>query len=46
MLRSTNAVTTYKRLDAENPVMRAIEPDMVLEALEDILRARASRRSA
>jgi heptosyltransferase-1 len=42
VLRNPHAVTSYKRLDEENPVMRSIEPEAVLEALNQALRARAT----
>lgn len=42
VLRDPHAVTTYKRLDEENPVMRSIEPEAVLEALDQALRERAT----
>ena len=42
VLRNPRAITSYKRREEENPVMRSIEPDAVLEALDDVLRSRAT----
>jgi heptosyltransferase-1 len=46
VLRSPRAVTSYKRYSEENPVMRAIEPSEVLEALREMLGGKAAGRPA
>jgi heptosyltransferase I len=44
VLRSSSALTTYKRTEQPDPSMREITPEQVMEALEAILSAAHKRR--